>query len=270
MPDHSSRPARKALRGTVSVAVVLALSGTLFAANARLAHRSEERQPQDLVDLARVEDARVQRLLETASGLRADVDGLLEEQTRVSGLALPTATAGEQVSSGKVPVTGTGITVRLDDASTQPAGVQPDDLVIHQQDIEAVMHALWAGGAEAMTIMDQRVVMTTSVLCIGAVLYLHGLRFSPPYTIRAIGDPAKLQAALERSEPLRIYQQYVDAYGLGWSVSTQDSLTLPAYEGPGDLSFASVPDGTEVWPGIVAGARHATSRSGRTSTADDA
>jgi hypothetical protein len=48
----------RALRGTLSVALVMALAGALFTANARLANGSDARQPQDLAGLQSNEDAR--------------------------------------------------------------------------------------------------------------------------------------------------------------------------------------------------------------------
>ena len=89
------------------------------------------------------------------------------------------------------------VTVTLDDAPSSVAanGIDPDLLVVHQQDIQAVVNALWSGGAEAMTIQDQRVISTTAVKCVGNTV-LHGIPYSPPYVITAIGDQARLRAAL--------------------------------------------------------------------------
>ena len=272
MPDHSQGRPRKVARGTISVALVLALSGALFAANARLTRDSEERRPHDLVDLARLEESRNQRLTDEAVALRAEVADLLDAQTSTTGLRLPATSDAERVASAKIPVTGAGLTVRLDDAPQRStsANVDLDSLVVHQQDIQAVMNALWAGGAEAMTLMGQRVISTSAVRCIGAVVYLHGLRYSPPYVIEVIGDPDRLQAALAKDPVIDRYQDYVDTYGLGWSVATQDALELPAYEGPADLAHAAVPQGVEVMSHDVAAApRKQTTLPRGTSDEDD-
>ncbi|HEY0217203.1 MAG TPA: DUF881 domain-containing protein, partial [Cellulomonas sp.] len=113
--------------------------------------------------------------------------------------------------------------------------------------------ALWAGGAEAMTLMDQRVISTSAFQCIGNVLLLQGRRYSPPYVVTAIGDPDLLRKALDDSPAIQVYREYVDAVGLGWSVAEGQALELPAYDGRTDLIHATVPDGTEVLPGLVAG-----------------
>ena len=60
------------------------------------------------------------------------------------------------------------------------AGVDPNQLVVHQSDLQAVVNALWAGGAEAMTIAGQRVIATSAVRCVGNTLLLNGEVFSPP------------------------------------------------------------------------------------------
>lgn len=46
-------------------------------------------------------------------------------------------------------------------------GFTAEDIVVHQQDVENVVNALWAAGAEAMMLMDQRVISTSAVRCVG-------------------------------------------------------------------------------------------------------
>jgi uncharacterized protein YlxW (UPF0749 family) len=255
-PEQARR--RRALRGSVSIALVMALSGALFTANARIAGGSAERQPQDLAGLQANEDARRERLFDEVTALRASVDALTQEQTDSVGLEWQSAGTAYDIASGKAAVTGRGLVVRLDDAPAdgpRPAGVGPDDLVVHQQDLQAVINALWAGGAEAMALMDQRVISTSAFQCIGNVLSLQGRRYSPPYEVTVIGDPDAMRAALAADPAVRAYRSWVSAVDLGWEV-TQPSgdLSVPAYDGTADLRHARVPDGTEVLPGLVAGA----------------
>ncbi len=254
-PAHEVR--RQALRGTVSVAVVTALAGALFTANARLARGEDERHPQDLTELQRSEESRRARLFDEVSELRSTVDALTAEQTGDEGLQWQSAGNAADVAAGTTDVTGPGVTVRLDDApldGPRPPGVTVDDLVVHQQDLQAVINALWAGGAEAMALMDQRVISTSAFQCIGNVLSLQGRRYSPPYEVRAIGDPDDLKRALLSSRAVRAYLTYVDEVGLGWSLTVAgEPLSIPAYDGAVDMTHATVPDGTEVLPGLVAG-----------------
>jgi uncharacterized protein YlxW (UPF0749 family) len=149
-----------------------------------------------------------------------------------------------EAAAGLTRVTGPAVTVALDDAARTDqqrdidAGARPDDLVIHQQDVQGVVNALWAGGADAMTIMGQRVVATTAVRCVGNTLLLHGQVFSPPFVITAVGDQRRLRRALDADPAVQVFQQYVAAYGLRYHLSMQDDVTLPAYAGPLGLTRA--------------------------------
>ncbi|QTE29519.1 DUF881 domain-containing protein [Pengzhenrongella sicca] len=251
-PGH--RPARR-LRGTASVGLVLALAGLLFTANAKLAAGQETRHPADLGELAAVESDRVETLAGEVDALRAEVEELTSEQSVALDTGEPELVGRIALAAGRTPVTGPGLTVRLTDApadGSQPEWAGPDDLVVHQQDMQAVINALWAGGAEAMALQDQRVTATTAFRCVGNVLSLGGRLYSPPYEVRAIGDPKQLRAALLADPEIQRYLEYVDAVGLGWSVDASDDLTLPGTEGGSTLEFATVPAGTVVFPGARA------------------
>ena len=82
MTERQHRARRHAVRGTVSVALVLALAGLMFTANARLARTEEGRHPQNLEGLAERESARVEELASRVDGLRAEVERLTESATR--------------------------------------------------------------------------------------------------------------------------------------------------------------------------------------------
>jgi uncharacterized protein YlxW (UPF0749 family) len=141
---------------------------------------------------------------------------------------------------------GPGVVVTLDDAQRDPgtplpSGVTPDDLVVHQQDLQAVVNALWAGGAEGVEVMDQRLVSTSAVRCVGNTLILHGRVYSPPFTVAGVGDIDRLTTALRSSPSLVTYRQWVDAVGLGYQVSGRARLELPGYTGDLALGHARVP-----------------------------
>ncbi len=256
MTDRPHRARRLLARGTLSVALVLALSGALFAANAKFARASGDRHPQDLRELAQVETRRVSQLSTEVDALRADVDALTTQENGIAGAAVGTPSTGYEIEGGLTPVTGPGLTVKLDDApqdSPRREDVSPDVLVVHQQDVQAVMNALWAGGAEAMELMDQRVISTSAFRCAGNVLRLHGRLYSPPYEVRAIGDPDELRAALEESSAVQDYLRDAAFVGLGWTVTEAEKpLELPAYSGATELRSASVPEGVEILPGLAA------------------
>src|SRR6185437_9262702 len=140
-----------------------------------------------------------------------------------------------RAAAGLTALRGPGLTVRLDDAPRRadggrPAGARPDDLVVHQQDVQAVVNALWAGGAEAMSIMGIRVISTSAVRCVGNTLLLHGQVFSPPFAIAAIGDPARMSSALGSDPGVRAFRDAAGAFGLGYDVQVHADLVAPAHD----------------------------------------
>jgi uncharacterized protein YlxW (UPF0749 family) len=229
---------RRPTAWSAAVPLVLAAAGLLAATSAQTARGTDLRSVgrTDTADVIREQQHRADVQEAQVEALRRDVRALTERSAPAgSDLArLSVATERLGLDAGTVPVRGPAVTVRLNDAPTDgtvPDGFTADDLVVHQQDVQAVVNALWASGAEAMTLMDQRVISTSAVRCVGNVLILQGRVYSPPYTITAIGNPAALERGLERSEALQIYREYVDAVGLGYQVTRRPSVTLPAYDG---------------------------------------
>jgi uncharacterized protein YlxW (UPF0749 family) len=202
---------------------VVALSGVIQQRNTSIA-----RQQQELADL----QAQVQRLTQQA----ASRDGAVAAaQARGDAGAL---------SAGLVRLTGPGVEITLDDAPTRsdgvlPAGATPDDLVIHQSDVQAVVNALWASGADGVAVMGKRLVATSAVRCVGNVLLLQGRTYSPPFVVTAIGNGAAVRAQLAASREVAILQQAVDAYGLTFSVRDRPSVTLPPYDGSLSMTYAT-------------------------------
>src|SRR6185437_17020012 len=92
------------------------------------------------------------------------------------------------------------------------AGVDPNQLVVHQSDLQAVVNALWAGGAEAMSIAGQRVIATSAVRCVGNTLLLNGEVYSPPFRVVAIGPATQLQNNLDGSPAVRLFKQAAEFY----------------------------------------------------------
>ena len=188
----------------------------------------------DLVGLVASESKRNKELAERVNALRKDVDALAKSDAGgVSEQELAEAAA----HAGQTPVRGPAVAVVLDDAPSgvHPAGVNAELLVVHQQDIQSVVNALWSGGAEAMTIQGQRVTSRTGVKCVGNSVVLHGVPYAPPYEIIAIGDQDALERALADSSALRVYRQYVAAYGLGYGQRREAEVTMPAYRGSLDI-----------------------------------
>lgn len=250
-PPHSpwamlrvSRPSKAHLL----TGVVVAVAGVLLVTTAHThqTKRSPTTTQNRLADLVTDE----QRSIQTATRREQDL------QKQVSDLTSAAATQDQAVAgaqktgavlegpAGLLPVHGPSYTVSLDDAPKDaPVALGypapgPDDLVVHQQDVQAVVNALWAGGAEAMTIMGQRVIATSAVRCVGNTLLLQGRVYSPPFVVSAIGDPTQLASAVHGAAGVKVFQQYVTAYGLRFSTQQSSDASFPGYDGSVALTHA--------------------------------
>jgi uncharacterized protein YlxW (UPF0749 family) len=246
MPEATTQSRPRPTPWELVVPVVMALAGALFATSFVTAHGTELRTiGRDLPGLIADQNRDVAAKAEQVRQLQSEVDQL---STRAAPGDAQVKDLRDQATVlaplvGTQAVRGPVITVSLDDAHRSAASLPkpygPDDIVVHQQDVQGVVNALWAGGAEAMMIQDQRVIATSAVQCVGNTLLLQGRVYSPPYVIKAIGDTTALRAALDRDPQVRIYREWVDAVGLGYDVTTSDSGDFPAYTGTIDLDRVS-------------------------------
>jgi uncharacterized protein YlxW (UPF0749 family) len=233
------------------VPLVALLAGLLFSMTAHAAQGTalrDDRNPQ-LSSLIQDRQRQIDQQARQAAGLRAQVD----RQTDLAGgsdadiAALQKRADTRRGAAGLTAVHGPGLTVRLDDAPRRPdanlpPGVSPDDLVVHQQDVQAVVNALWAGGAEAMTIMGVRVISTSAVRCVGNTLLLGGRVYSPPFVVTAIGNPDAMNAALGQSDRVRAFRLAASTLGLGYQTKVETDIAAPAYDGSTSLQYAQAPD----------------------------
>ena len=253
LPDEPGAPTggeggspSAAVRAGFALAVGLLAAILFVSARAEVpsdAERVGERV--ELVQLIRAEQARAEELKARVEELAARVEryeqsGPSEEETaslqaRIEEVAAP---------AGMTAVRGPGVVVSLNDSSLEPSrDDDPNDLVIHEQDLHAVINALWAGGGEALSVNGERVLATTAVRCVGSVLLLHGRTYSPPYVISAVGDQETLTAALDRDPGVQQFAAAARQYQLGFDVRTDDALVLPAYTGTASLQFARPAEG---------------------------
>ncbi len=230
------------------VAAVFLLAGVLFSASALAARGTDLRGGRSggLAELARQEQRLLTRRAAELRKVQNEVNARTVEAARRDSRVRIAQQAGARVAghAGLEPLAGPGLVVTLDDAPRLPKGEQrrgdptPDDLVVHQQDVQGVVNALWAGGAEAMTIMGKRVITSTSVKCVGNTLLLQDAVYSPPFVIAAVGDTAGMTTALDADRSVQLFRQAVAAWGLGLEIESDDAIAVPAYDGPLTLQHA--------------------------------
>jgi uncharacterized protein YlxW (UPF0749 family) len=189
--------------------------------------------------------------------LAADLDRLRTQvaQARDTGLgddargrALAAQVTALELATGQTKVTGPGLLVTLEDASDagddtgNGRGGQLGDGRIYDRDVQDVVNALWAAGAEAVSINGQRLTTLTAIRSAGEAVLVDFRPMASPYRLSAVGDVDAMQAAFADSPTARRFTTYTSLYGLGFDVRRASRLTLPA-AAPLELHLAQTPSG---------------------------
>jgi uncharacterized protein YlxW (UPF0749 family) len=229
--------------GTLAVAL---LSGGLFVVSAQSSEGTDLR-PGRYDDLATLTDSEVGR----AADLKGQVADLTQQVRDLTDQVQDDDVQRyqDQVEALEDPAglkarTGPGVVVTLSDAPAEVIDAATGDknlLVVHQQDIEAVVNAMWQGGARAVVLQGQRVVSTTGIKCEGNSVVIQGVPYPQPYVIEAVGDVGTLTSALADDDYLKIYRSQAEdpTIDVGWELDMKDELAAPAYDGLLDLSYAT-------------------------------
>jgi uncharacterized protein YlxW (UPF0749 family) len=145
----------------------------------------------------------------------------------------------QQLLAGLTSVQGPGVVVTLDDSTVQIApGADPHAYIIHEYDLRDIINLLWMAGSEAIAINDERMVSTSSIYCVGSTVMVNNTRLSPPYLIRAIGNPRIQQDYLRNTSHLQELKTKQRLYGLLFEVKEVANLTLPGYSGGFPVQYA--------------------------------
>jgi uncharacterized protein YlxW (UPF0749 family) len=232
---------------TALVPVVALLAGLLFATSGKTALGTDLRAG-DSTELSSLIDQRNRGVARQQQEL-AQVQEQIQRLTDLAALRDGEVAAAQEsgkaglVSAGLIAISGPGLQITLDDAPRSPGGVLPtgatgDDLVIHQSDVQAVVNALWAAGADGVAIMGQRLIATSAVRCVGNTLLLQGRTYSPPFVVTAVGDADEMRDELAASAGVELLQQAVEDFGLTFQVRETRTVELPAYDGSLDMQYA--------------------------------
>jgi uncharacterized protein YlxW (UPF0749 family) len=230
------------------VPVVALAAGLLFATSGQTA-RGTDLRGGEVIELSGLISQRRTSLAEQSAesqDLQGQVERLTDQAASQDSAVAAASSEGDDLtlSAGMVALTGPGVRITLDDAPRRPdgslpRGARPDDVVIHQSDVQAVVNALWAAGADGVSVMDQRLIATSAVRCVGNVLLLEGRTYSPPFQVAAIGDVGAFVDQLSASPQVAVFQDAVAAFGLTFSVRGTDSVDLPAHAGTPAMEYAT-------------------------------
>ncbi len=128
---------------------------------------------------------------------------------------------------GLTEVTGDGVIITLNDAE-EPKMLEGDavmDYIIHDSDILNVVNQLRVGGAQAISINNERIISTSEQVCAGPTIKVNSNRYAVPYEIKAIGDPDQLYSTLNESGIL----DEMSALGKRVTMTRKQGIEIPKF-----------------------------------------
>ena len=133
------------------------------------------------------------------------------------------------------PLAGEGIMVTLADADNN---IADSNSIAHAADMRDLVNLLWANGATAISVNDQRIVATTSIDCIVNTVMINNVRTVPPFDIRAIGDRRRMAETVRDENKLSDIYARVKNEGLVFQITEQKKVEVPAYSGTFIVEYA--------------------------------
>jgi uncharacterized protein YlxW (UPF0749 family) len=220
-------------RPSLVLAAVFALLGFLVVTAARSSHASQKQAEPRKAQLIKLIDSRrsqVADLDQAVRSLRAEVAGAQRRASRSGQRQREDAkrAAALALMAGTTAVKGHAVVVRLSDSDRPPADPsQAGAYRIHDTDLQLVVNALLAAGAEAVSVNDSRIVATTPIRAAGDTIVVNFRPLSPPYVVNAIGADRK---AFEASPIAKRFDRWVKLFGLGFKTK-EATVTVPAFTG---------------------------------------
>ena len=215
-------------RASALVAVLAGLGLLLATAAVHTAQTSAERASsrESLVTQVAAHRADVARARAEVARLRSSVQQLERELLRTSEAARTQRAAVRRlgVAAGVEAVTGPGVRVVVDDRP----GATTDREVVLDEDLQRLVNGLWVAGAEAVAVNDQRLTNLTAIREAGSAITVNFTSLRRPYVGEAVGDPEQLPARFIESDGGSWWLNLRSVYGLQFTVTSEESLTVPA------------------------------------------
>lgn len=230
-----ARPRRSGWQNGVALVLVLGFAGLVLTVAAQQTHANAPAVAQarnDLIDRVRSETDQADDLQRRLEVLRAEVDGVRDEALAATsaGSAARAELARLSAMAGVSAVRGPGIKVVVDDAPTGSLRADGATGRVLDTDLQRLLNGLWAAGAEAVSVNNQRLTQLTAVRSAGDAILVAYRPLSPPYEVLAIGNPSDLEVDFVDGPGGRWFQT-LKGFGISFTVTAEKDLRLPAATG---------------------------------------
>lgn len=177
-----------------------------------------------------IETEELSQLNQLKEEKQRELDAFLNiKKTENSSELLTDILLHRKMQAGYQIVKGKGVIIELMDSEYEVGdGENPNNLLIHDQDILILLNDLKVAGAEALSVNGQRIVAESEVKCSGATITINGTTYGQPFIVKAIGDPKQLEAAILSPDSYGDILQKL--YHIKVKTEIKDSVEIVAFE----------------------------------------
>lgn len=177
-----------------------------------------------------IETEELSQLNQLKEEKQRELDAFLNiKKTENSSELLTDILLHRKMQAGYQKVKGKGVIIELMDSEDEVGdGENPNNLLIHDQDILILLNDLKVAGAEALSVNGQRIVAESEVKCSGATITINGTTYGQPFIVKAIGDPKQLEAAILSPDSYGDILQKL--YHIKVKTEIKDSVEIVAFE----------------------------------------
>jgi uncharacterized protein YlxW (UPF0749 family) len=215
------------------IAIVLSFSGLLFGIAVANTQRQQPILEKNREDLRATITKNIEVLNKTSENLSSINNEIAQIQTNTPGLDFHGISQSNesnlQVFSGLSSVKGEGIEIVINDA-IKTDSLETADLElarVYDSDVQLLVNALWASGAESVSINKSRLTSTSAIRSAGDAILVNYRPLLPPFVISAIGDNELRDRLIKHPDYLDL-QFVVKTYGLGFNVSEIKDIEMIA------------------------------------------
>jgi uncharacterized protein YlxW (UPF0749 family) len=209
--------------GAICAGLLLGVGAWRAQAQAPVATRAHR----NLVDQVRTVTSEMDALNTQADALRIRVDRLRSAALSADASGIQAALSQAEQLSAATALTGPGVRVTLDDPTGAAASTDAAARVT-DRDLQRVVNALWAAGAEAVAIGGVRLTARSSIRTAGEAVLVDFRPVTLPYEVVAIGDGPTLRRSFEADPEAASLRALVNQYGIHYDIAAVPTVTVPA------------------------------------------
>jgi len=194
------------------------------------------RRIEELSSLLKNAEEEINSLESSISLIRNEISNLKEKKIGTKNDSNSEMKKDKLIMTGFVPLTGKGLELFLDD-SKKPLeqADNPNNFILHNEDLLKITNELYASGAEAISINGNRLIANSEITCAGPTILVNKNRIVPPFQISVIGNPETMMATLEMRGGI---VEYLKFFGIEIKTEVKDNVFIPAYNGSLNFKYS--------------------------------